>query len=141
MEITEVRVHLRNKSDRDSKLRAFVTVTFDNAFVVRDLKVIDGKKGLFVAMPSIKVTELCPKCRRKNPIRNRYCGDCGEKLDIPQNNPADDKQREEHRDIAHPINAEMRDYIQKKVLEAYEKEAGSISQPVDTVDTDEHFDE
>jgi stage V sporulation protein G len=50
MEITEVRVYPVN----DEKLRAYVTITFDDSFVVRDLKIINGNKGLFVAMPSKK---------------------------------------------------------------------------------------
>ncbi len=50
MEITEVRISLRN----DEKLKAFATVTFDNCFIVRDLKVINGNNGLFIAMPSRK---------------------------------------------------------------------------------------
>ena len=52
MDITEVRIF--KKSDHDKKLRAFATVTFDDCFVVRDVKVIEGSKGLFVAMPSKK---------------------------------------------------------------------------------------
>ena len=48
MEITEVRLTLR----QEDRLKAFVSITFDNAFVVRGLKVIDGNAGLFVAMPS-----------------------------------------------------------------------------------------
>lgn len=50
MEITEIRVTLRN----EDKLKAFVNVTFNNAFVVRGLKVINGNTGLFVSMPSRK---------------------------------------------------------------------------------------
>ena len=50
MEITEVKVHLRN----EEKLKAYATITIDNCFVVRDLKVIQGNMGLFVAMPSKK---------------------------------------------------------------------------------------
>jgi stage V sporulation protein G len=52
MEITEVRVFPAKKADE--KLKAFATVTFDHCFVVRDLKVINGNKGLFIAMPSRK---------------------------------------------------------------------------------------
>lgn len=52
MEVTEVRVFLA--AEDDDRLKAYVTVTFDNCFVVRDLKVIDGNTGLFVAMPSKK---------------------------------------------------------------------------------------
>ena len=53
MEITEVRVYPRS----EEKLKAFATVTFDNAFVVRNLKVINGQQGLFVAMPSRKMAD------------------------------------------------------------------------------------
>src|SRR5437016_4635382 len=50
IEITEVRVSLRN----DEKLKAFVSITLNNAFVIRGLKIIKGNTGLFVAMPSRK---------------------------------------------------------------------------------------
>jgi stage V sporulation protein G len=50
MEITEVRVHLRN----EEKLKAYASITFDNCFVIRDLKIIQGNTGIFVAMPSRK---------------------------------------------------------------------------------------
>jgi len=53
MEITEIRVYPRD----EEKLKAFVTVTFDSAFVVRNLKVIQAKDGLFVAMPSRKMSD------------------------------------------------------------------------------------
>jgi stage V sporulation protein G len=50
VEITEVRVSIRN----DDKLKAFVSITLNNSFVVRGLKIIRGNSGLFVAMPSRK---------------------------------------------------------------------------------------
>lgn len=53
MEITEVRVHLRN----EEKLKAFATVTFDHCFVVRNLKVIGSEKGLILCMPSRKMPD------------------------------------------------------------------------------------
>ncbi len=51
MEITDVRV---KKVESEGKLKAYVSVTFDEQFVVHNLKVIDGKNGMFVAMPSRK---------------------------------------------------------------------------------------
>ncbi|MEK7656494.1 MAG: SpoVG family protein [Elusimicrobiota bacterium] len=51
MQITEIRVHLRE----DDKLKAFVTVTFDNCFVVRNMKLVEGSKGLILCMPSRKL--------------------------------------------------------------------------------------
>ena len=114
VEVTEVRLSRRNS--KDGKLKAFATITFDNQFVIRDLKIIDGKKGYFVAMPSKKVYDSCQKCGKKNPIRNNYCGKCGVKL-----NPRKVDRREEHRDIAHPINSQTRDYIQEAVVGEYKK--------------------
>ncbi len=82
MNITDVRVR---KMTKEGKMKAVVSITIDDVFVVHDIKVIDGEKGLFIAMPSRKSTDG------------------------------------EYRDIAHPINSETRDYIQKIILESYEK--------------------
>ena len=54
MEITDVRVR---KLSEEGKMRGIVSVTFDNAFVVHDIKIIEGQSGLFIAMPSRKVGE------------------------------------------------------------------------------------
>ena len=81
MEITDVRIR---KVTKESKMKAIVSITLDEAFVVHDIKVIEGEKGLFIAMPS------------------RKAGDG------------------EYRDIAHPINAETREMVQKAILNAYE---------------------
>lgn len=51
MQITELRIR---KVEAEGKLRAYVTVTFDNCFVVHNVKIIEGKTGLFIAMPSRK---------------------------------------------------------------------------------------
>lgn len=121
MKITEIKVHL--KDTRDSKLKAFVTVTFDDMFVVHDMKVIEGKKGLFVAMPSVKMKEPCPKCDKRIPVRSKFCPECGSKLpETPSGYAEGEEEREEHKDIAHPITAEARDYIRAEVLKAYEEE-------------------
>ncbi len=86
MEITEIRISLHD----DNKLKAFASVTFDDCFVVRGLKLIDGAKGTFVAMPS-----------RKRPDGT-------------------------YQDIAHPINSETRSWMEKLIVEAYEKEQKNI---------------
>ena len=83
MEITDVRLR---KIETEGKLRAYVSITFDDSFVVHDLRVIDGNKGMFVAMPSKRLPN----------------GD--------------------HKDIAHPINTEIREKIQNAVLDVYQKE-------------------
>jgi len=82
VEITEVRVTLRT----EDRLKGFANVTFDNEFVVRGMKIIQGNTGYFVSMPS----------------RRRPDGS--------------------YQDIAHPVNKDMRQKIEDRVLAEYEKE-------------------
>ncbi len=123
MEITEVKVFLREK--QDLRLKAYATITFDDAFVVRDLRIIEGKNGLFVAMPSNKMRLSCSRCNRKNVMGSRFCNFCGSNIENLKE-AANIARSEEHRDIAHPITSEARDYIQKIVLENYNKEKAVI---------------
>jgi len=122
MEITEVRVFLKDSPDK--KLKAYATVTFDNAFVVRNIKVIEGTKGLFIAMPSRKIKQPCPKCNFKNDARSKYCNQCAGQLPFvatPQGQETINAAGEQ-KDIAHPITQPFREYLQKMVLEAFEQE-------------------
>ncbi|MFH1904998.1 MAG: septation protein SpoVG family protein [bacterium] len=130
MEITEVKVRLRDREG--NKLKAYATVIFDDSFVVRDLKIIDGRKGLFVAMPSRQVREACPNCHHRNALRSRFCNQCGKALEFQSvlRKEGEDNRVDEHRDVAHPITTEARDYLQKKVLEAYEAERAELPQEV-----------
>lgn len=81
MQITDVRIR---KVEKEGKMKAVASITIDNEFVVHDIKIINGDKGLFIAMPSKKTLDG------------------------------------EYRDIAHPINSETRDRIQRSVIQAYE---------------------
>ena len=81
MQITDVRVR---KVSKEGKMKAIVSITIDDEFVVHDIKVIEGEKGIFIAMPSRKAADG------------------------------------EYRDIAHPINFDTRDLIQKIILEKYQ---------------------
>ena len=80
MQITDVRIR---KVEKEGKMKAVVSITIDEEFVVHDIKIIEGEKGLFIAMPSRKAADG------------------------------------EYRDIAHPINSDTRDRIQKLILEKY----------------------
>jgi len=126
MNITEVKVYIKEGADK--KLKAYATIAIDNVFVVRNIKVIDGNKGLFVAMPSRRMRESCPKCNHKNVIRSKFCNQCAAALPVrprPEFNAdahSAGERESEHRDIAHPITSDCREYIQKKVLEAYDVE-------------------
>lgn len=137
MEITEVRVFLKDSPDK--KLKAYATVTFDNAFVVRNIKVIEGSGGLFIAMPSRKLKTPCPKCGFRNEVKSKYCNQCATQLPAVAKPLGPEHEgngtQSEHRDIAHPITQTFRDYLQKKVLEAYEAEKVKGPSPVSR-DTD-----
>jgi stage V sporulation protein G len=126
VEITEVRVKLAES--KKNRLQAVCSITIDNDFVVRDLKVIEGQNGTFVAMPSRKLTERCPKCGGKNHLRAQYCNDCGTKLGEKQYLASGAKIRF-YADTAHPINARCREVIQQKVLTAVKEELKRSTQP------------
>jgi stage V sporulation protein G len=120
MKVTNVSVKLSPQQSGD-RLKAFCTMTLDGEFVVRDLKIIEGTNGLFVAMPSRKLTDHCPKCNGKNHLRAKHCNDCGAKL--PEKRVSDeDIQGKLHADIAHPINSECRARLQEVILNSYREE-------------------
>ncbi len=120
MEITNIKIVLAK--DPDKNVKAFCTVTFDDCFVVRDMKIIEGEKGLFVAMPSRRQSERCGNCHRKNPVGVPYCSWCGVRL-------AEVKTPREasslYVDIAHPSTSECRRMIEEKLIEAYREALAS----------------
>lgn len=120
MEITEIR--LFPKEGQDKKLKAYITVTFDDVFVVRNIKVIQGSNGLFIAMPSRKMKNPCPKCNFKNEVGSRFCNHCGAQLQTEEGQKDQERVKAEHRDIAHPITQQFREYLQEKILEVYNRE-------------------
>ena len=127
MEISEVRVKLvENKDDR---LKAFCSVTMDNEFVVRDIKIIEGAGGLFVAIPSRKMSDHCPKCGGKNHLRARFCNNCGASLGEDRAKKDFKGRMKLHADIAHPINAQCRQTIQDKIVKAFEAELEKSTEP------------
>ncbi|MEO2016179.1 MAG: SpoVG family protein [Fuerstiella sp.] len=124
MEVTEVRIKLMD--DNDDRLQAFCSITLDGEFVVRDLKVIEGLKGPFIAMPSRKLMIKCPKCSWKNEVRARHCNGCGQRV------TSDDNGQTRSRlfaDIAHPINAACREKIQAAVITALDAERERSREP------------
>lgn len=120
MRITEIRIKLTD--DPRNKLRAFCSVTFGDEFVVRDLKIIDGNKGPFIAMPSRKLSDRCSRCGTKNHLRAAFCNGCGNRLD-PDRAPRDERGRARlHADLAHPINSECRLEMHRQIVRAFEAE-------------------
>ena len=127
MEITEVRVKMID--NKDERLKAFCSMTIDNSFVIRDIKVIMGTNGYFVAMPSRKMSDHCPKCGGKNHLRARFCNNCGASLSEDRAKKDMKGRMKLHADIAHPINALCRQSIQDKIVKAFEEELERSTQP------------
>jgi stage V sporulation protein G len=127
MEITEVRIKLMIESD--DRLQGFCSVTFDNSFVVRDLKIIDGANGPFVAMPSRKLTSHCHQCGTKNHLRAQYCNQCGARLREDRAVRDSEGRAKLYADIAHPINSQCREMIQNRVIAEFRTEQERAKQP------------
>ena len=127
MEITEVRIKLMEESE--DRLRAFCSITFDNCFVVRDLKIIEGSQGPFVAMPSRKLTFRCSRCGNKNHLRSNFCNQCGSRLRESREHREEEMPNKLYADVAHPINQACRDLIQARVVEEYILELDRAKQP------------
>lgn len=139
MDITEVRIKLVPESS--DRLQAFCTITLDGEFVVRDLRIIQGQRGPFVAMPSRKLMEKCSNCSMKNEVRARFCNCCGARLsDHTDGHTNGNGRTRTFADIAHPINSTCRSRIQGAVLDAYEDEIQKAANP-DYVCTYDDYDE
>jgi stage V sporulation protein G len=142
MQLTEIRINLcgapvpargPRPPQQGGRLRAFCSLTFDDTFVIRDVKLIDGNDGLFLAMPSRKLMDHCPGCGDKNHLRARFCNHCGSRLDedryLRYRSGNGHSRLKLHADIAHPINARMRHEIERRVFDAYEMEIERSQQP------------
>ena len=127
MEITEVRIKLMEEAGE--RLQGFCSITFDHCFVVRDLKIIEGTSGPFVAMPSRKLTAHCPGCGCKNHLRSSYCNQCGQRLKDDRVAKDDEGRAKLYADIAHPINSACREIIQETVIRAYRDEVDRSKLP------------
>lgn len=130
MDITEVRIKLmEDNSGSNERLQAFCSITLDDMFVIRDLKIIEGAKGFFVAMPSRKLSDRCGHCGTKNHLRSRFCNQCGIRLDESRALRDAEGRAKLHADIAHPINSACREKLQAAVLAAYADELERAKMP------------
>ena len=137
MKISEIRIKLMEGSE--DRLRAFCSITLDDCFVIRDLKIIDGSSGPFVAMPSRKLTGHCQRCHHKNHLRANYCNQCGAKQ--VHSGPPIDSPQKLYADVAHPINSECREEIQTAIVEEFEAELRRAEQPGYQSRYDDDFEE
>jgi stage V sporulation protein G len=140
VEISEVRIKLME--DAGERLQAFCSITFDDCFVIRDLKIIEGSNGPFVAMPSRKLTAHCPQCGCKNHLRANFCNQCGMRMQEDRTIKDDEGRAKLYADIAHPINSACREMIQDRVIREFYEEQERAKLPgyvsrYDEIDFDE----
>lgn len=127
MRITEIKIKLVSR--QTDKLLAFASVTFDQSFVVRDIRVIQGNNALFVAMPSRKMTDRCPQCGTKNHLQAQYCNQCGKRQGENRSRTDSRGRAKLHADIAHPINSRCRNELQEAILKSFNEELERSRQP------------
>ena len=143
MQITEVKVKLVSRPN--DKLRAFCSITIQGAIVIRDIKIIDGARGPFVAMPSRKLTDRCPKCGGKNHLRASFCNDCGGRLPLKRMIVVEEGRQKLYADVAHPIHAAGREELAGAILKAFadELERSKLPgyKPVELFGDDEAFED
>lgn len=139
MEISEVKVKVMG--DRSDRLKGFCSITIDKEFVIRDLKIIEGTNGMFVAMPSRKITDKCHNCGGKNHLRSKFCNECGAKLNDARAGKDADGRVKLHADIAHPINSGCRERMQKRIINAFDEEMEKSRLPGYKTSYDEDFED
>jgi len=113
----------------EDNLRAYCYIVLNDSLVIQDLKVVEGAHGLFISMPSRKVTDRCHQCDCKNHLRARYCNNCGVQLKKGCVKYKSDGRPELHQDICYPINSAGRIYLESVVLKAFREEVEKSKQP------------
>lgn len=118
MNITDTRLDIIDNPS--GKLRAFCSMTFNDEFVVKNFKIIEGNHGLFVAMPSRKLTKPCYRCDNRAFRNANYCDRCGKEFDDRSGNSHHDTE-DTHSDIAFPIEDDFREQLEDQLIAAYKK--------------------
>lgn len=116
MQITDIKI----TPVQNDKLKAYVSVVFDTCFVVHDIKIIKTFKGLYVCMPSKRSQIDCPVCKQKIPGGSMFCQMCGASVPVSIGSSVQQHNKNEFRDIAHPITTEFRKTISDAVMNKYE---------------------
>ena len=125
MEVTEVRIHPYVPTRPDECLKAFALVVLDNAFAIRDVRVIDDpQRGLFLSMPERKLEDHCPNCKRRNVLLAKYCNWCGNLLGENRFLLDSRGKKKLHADCCHPITPQCREMLEEAVLPVYIDELG-----------------
>ncbi len=127
MFVTEVKIKLAPRAD--DKLLAFASITIDRCFVVRDIKIVQGPRAIFIAMPSRKITDHCAACGTKNHLHAFFCNHCGLKLRRREKRQDETGRLKLHADIAHPINVRCRQAVHDAILKGYAEELERSRKP------------
>ena len=126
MEITDVRMALAHGGG--GPLLAYLDIVLDDELVIHNLKLVEGKRGVFLCMPGKERRDACKACRKKNPLQNNFCGHCGAQLPPGRAQallPGRDGRVHLFQDVVHPITTDLRDYFLKECVGALERERQS----------------
>ncbi|HRS26468.1 MAG TPA: SpoVG family protein [Methanofastidiosum sp.] len=113
MKITSVEISLVSEK-ANSRLRGYAKVVFDDVFAVSNIRIIEGRGGLFVAMPSREKTRPCPSCNTTVAFRDAFCKKCGSSLTVVRSAAW-------YKDVAYPVTSTFAKQLSDRILMEYEK--------------------
>ena len=108
-------------ADRDPL--AYCTLVLWGSIVIREVKILDGTKGLIVSMPADPAKDRCPNCHERNSVKANFCGQCGRGLPTKRDIRINAKGRPIlYYDLVHPVDCQVRRRLESEVIEAYRTE-------------------
>ena len=114
MKVTSVTIHpAKNENKARTRLLAYAEVIFDNALIVKGIRLIKGTNKIFVAMPNKENNRTCEKCKTKISFRHSFCPKCGEVVSAILT-------AVQYKDIIYPINKEFADEVEAAIITAYQ---------------------
>lgn len=129
MEITDVQIDIPTgyyaPDDSRSNLLACYTLIMDDELALHCVKLIQGERGPFVAMPAEKKQDHCPRCHSKNHCQANFCSNCGLPLDKERYlkiQPNSKGQIKLYNDIVHPLTVDLRQYLLEECLDVFDEE-------------------
>lgn len=112
MKITKINV--KQVFKEKSRLKAYVNVVLDDCLEIRNIRIIQGKKDLFVVMPNKENFRMCPFCGNKTSWKDQYCKSCGKELSVMIPSV-------KFKDVVRPLTPDFARYFTSEILSAYKK--------------------
>lgn len=123
LEITDIRMVREEKNSSRNAVIAYVTITLNDQFLIKNIRLIRHSDRLVIGMPNREKIRDCPHCSIRNAQSNRYCHQCGtplEKVKIDYS---------AYVDIVHPTKQTFREYLERVIIEEYKRQLGEGINP------------